>query len=77
MKAITVKLNFVHYEWDNYQGASGTVIQKELLIDVPANEQLSNLKDHCINYLLEKGYCNDWGQRGKYHENGIISITIF
>jgi hypothetical protein len=76
MMKTTVKVTFVHYEWDNYQGSSGRVFKREELIELPGNIPISELRSECNNWLKEKGFINDWGLP-VFHDRGIINITLF
>ena len=71
----TVKVKFIHYEWDNYQGASGKVFEREKLITIEHDIKLSEVKDHCISVLSLNGFVDDWN-RQIYTGRGLMSIEL-
>jgi len=71
-----VKVKFISYEWDNYQGGSGSIFKREALIDIHEDSKVCDLKEICLDWITQKGFINSWGER-KYYDTGIISIQIF
>jgi len=68
-------VKFISYEWDNYQGASGKVVEIERVINLPDDMKISNVRDFVTGEISNMGFVNDWGRR-IYNDQGIISIKI-
>lgn len=72
---IVVKVTFVNYEWDNYQGASGKVYTREKIIELPEETELIELKSRCITELDSMGFVDNWN-RSQFIGRGLIRIEI-
>lgn len=71
-----VLVKFWHLVYDNYQGASGKVMECEKIITVDNNLAISRLRDEIIYRLKQLNYHDSW-VNDNFSGHGIISISIF
>lgn len=75
MDKIPVRVKFLSYEWDNYQGGSGKIIEREetyLLEPVTTLEQIQSIIIEKLNFF---GY-KDWRIAEDYSGRGLLSINL-
>lgn len=72
-----VKVKFIEMIWDNYQGASGTPIVRDVLFHVSDDTELRNLISIILNKLTAMGIKRGYDEsESQYPLTGIISIEI-
>ena len=74
-KMINVKVKFFHHEWDNYQGASGKVLEMEQIITLNDDAKIFDVKNIVVSILNNMGYKDDWN-RNDFSGRGLISVSV-
>jgi len=73
----TVKVKFIEMIWDNYQGASGKPIKRNILVNLPNDTTVFDIECFIIDILTEQGIKGTYNSTEKrFPYTGIISIEI-
>ena len=73
---MVVSVKFWHCVWDNYQGASGKIIEQTMPMEFDSiNQRVCRLKEDTADRLSRLGYNDSFTKEG-FTGHGIISISI-
>lgn len=72
---INVRVKFFSYEWDNYQGASGRVIELERTISINDNVTVADANSVVIQIIGQMGY-KDHLSKSEFSGRGLISVSL-
>lgn len=72
---MNIRVKFFSYEWDNYQGASGRVIELERTISVNDNVTLADVTSVVITIISQMGYKDHWS-KSEFSGRGIINMSF-
>ena len=72
-----IKVTFIEIIWDNYQGASGLPLQRELLVSLPDETKIKDVFEEVIHALTAQGITGTFNPTEKiFPYQRIISIEI-
>jgi hypothetical protein len=72
-----VKVKFIEMIWDNYQGASGKPIVRNLLIELPNDTRLDEIEDKVLVILSTRGIMVTYDSSEKsYPYDRLLSVQI-
>lgn len=71
-----VKVKFIEIIWDNYQGGSGKPITRTVLINLPDNIMLKDIRSMVIKALHNKGIKGTFNPENIYPYDRLIKIEL-
>jgi hypothetical protein len=72
---VNVRVKFISYEWNNYQGASGKVVEFERTININDNVTAPDIVGVIISILGQMGYKDSWA-KDEFSGRGLISVSL-
>jgi|688.fasta_scaffold464600_5 hypothetical protein len=72
---INIIVEFLSYEWDNYQGGSGIIVEMEKIIQVNEHTPLIDIKTIAVKYLNDLNYKDSWTSK-TFSGYGLLNIRI-
>jgi len=72
---VNVRVKFFSYEWDNYQGASGKVIEIERTISINDNVTVADVNSVVVQIISQMQFKDSWCEE-EFTGRGLINVSF-